>query len=54
MSDKGIKYDYNAKAADRKYRERLVYARSGVDLSQKIVFTQSKRQSANCLFDYIS
>ena len=29
------KYDYNAKAADRKYRERLVYARSGVDLSQK-------------------
>ena len=29
------KYDYNAKAADRMYRERLVNARSGVDLDKK-------------------
>ena len=29
------KYDYNAKAADRKYRERLVDSRSGVDLNKK-------------------
>ena len=29
------KYDYNAKAADRKYRERLVGSRSGVNLTKK-------------------
>lgn len=29
------KYDYNAKAADRQYRERLVDSRSGVNLTKK-------------------